>query len=353
MDSDYINMLNDMLDSLVLSDKYDSFVENTESSLLEGYNYLVENESKQSVEVNEEFLVLIATGLAIIGEEWQSRKEWKRSVTIFEKIILIKGLPTVFTRKSGVNFIINDFLNNIFYNLGVCWEHLGDLDKSIIYLEKAIEAKPSDSDALFNLGMFLARKSRFDEAIVQFERFLKFEPEGDGADEVRNTLIQAKVHQALANDSNKYSFIECMKSSIEYLENDNYQEAQIILKICLNTINNDFAQRVYLHYQIATVIARGWKIPPAEIKGRLTQNEIDEIAANLDYVDHFYKYFLKDTEEREQLKGLFQASKEKLRICLTSLNARLASGKGVWATNELNCILMNGFPGYPKEYYLY
>ena len=71
-------------------------------------------------------------------------------------------LSKIFTDDSG-----------IFYNLGITYEKLKDLDKAITAYNKAIELAPEKIDAYYNLGLVFIDKKRYENAIDCFETVLQ------------------------------------------------------------------------------------------------------------------------------------------------------------------------------------
>jgi tetratricopeptide (TPR) repeat protein len=71
------------------------------------------------------------------------------------------------------------------YNLGLALHDKGKFDEAIIEYRKAIELKPDFVDALTNLGNVLVDKGRLDESITEYRKALKLNPN------------QANAHQGL------------------------------------------------------------------------------------------------------------------------------------------------------------
>ncbi len=78
------------------------------------------------------------------------------------------------------------------FNLGTWYNEIGQLDRAVAHLEKALAIDPRDKDALFNLGMFLGKCQRFPEAIAAFERYLVVDATSSAASEIREALFSAR-----------------------------------------------------------------------------------------------------------------------------------------------------------------
>ena len=67
--------------------------------------------------------------------------------------------------------IFNDD-SGIFYNLGITYEKLKDLNKAEDAYKKAIELAPDEVDAFYNLGLVYIDKKRYEEAVECFGHVL-------------------------------------------------------------------------------------------------------------------------------------------------------------------------------------
>lgn len=111
-----------------------------------------------------------------LGWIYQQLKRWNEAIDLMNRALEFSDLP-------------RENLNTLYYNLGVCYEEAGDLTNAVVSLKKAVEFNPNDTDALFNLGMFLARLKRFSDAVNAFEKYLAI----DSTDQrVRMALQQAR-----------------------------------------------------------------------------------------------------------------------------------------------------------------
>ena len=67
-------------------------------------------------------------------------------------------------------------------NLGLALAELGEADQAIRAWQRAVEAEPSLSDALFNLADALQHANRFDEAKPLWAAFLQTDADGEWRD---------------------------------------------------------------------------------------------------------------------------------------------------------------------------
>jgi len=65
----------------------------------------------------------------------------------------------------------------VFFELGVCYEQLGDLEKAIASYQKNMELDPSNADSAYNSGLILFRTGRISEARTAFEAALTLKPD--------------------------------------------------------------------------------------------------------------------------------------------------------------------------------
>ncbi|MGD9346686.1 MAG: sulfatase-like hydrolase/transferase, partial [Candidatus Aminicenantes bacterium] len=79
--------------------------------------------------------------------------------------------------------------HRIYQSMGITYGEIGDLEKSIESLKKAIELRPT-ALAFFNLGVALETTGKTDEAINYLKAYLRTTPEGDTP---RKRMVQEKV----------------------------------------------------------------------------------------------------------------------------------------------------------------
>ena len=75
-------------------------------------------------------------------------------------------------QKAIINFNkairINPYIPDIYYNLGLAYHHIGNLDNAIENYQKAISLKPDYDEAFCNMGMSLNKKGDLVAAIKKF-----------------------------------------------------------------------------------------------------------------------------------------------------------------------------------------
>jgi tetratricopeptide (TPR) repeat protein len=80
-----------------------------------------------------------------------------------------------------------------YFELGVCYRQLGDLEKSLEAYDKHLELDPTNADSAYNSGLILFETNRIDEALVRFERGLAAKPEDA---ELLEMVGRCHIHQA-------------------------------------------------------------------------------------------------------------------------------------------------------------
>jgi tetratricopeptide (TPR) repeat protein len=63
------------------------------------------------------------------------------------------------------------------FNIGIAYEGVGDLDKSLAAFRRAAEIKPSYVNAYYNLGTLFMKMGRYDEAIQSLNRVIELNPQ--------------------------------------------------------------------------------------------------------------------------------------------------------------------------------
>ena len=82
---------------------------------------------------------------------------------------------------------------NVLTDQGVMYRRLGWYDKAVSNFEKASSIDPTHTQCLYNLGIVYSEDLHDNaKAIDAWERFLKINPSGPGADQVRTQLQELK-----------------------------------------------------------------------------------------------------------------------------------------------------------------
>jgi len=304
----------------------------------------------------EERRVELAMDLAELAEAYQQIKEWQSSIEIWQKALEFQNMSESKLLEI-MKAPLKDYLNNTYYNLGLCYEEIGNLEKAVESLNKALVFNPVDLDALFGIGMFSARLKKYSDAINAFKQYLDIDSKSESALKVKQALQQAEKDLELEKETsrikNNYDSLkpeDILEYSFNLFKNGQYQEAIKPLKRCLFHDDLSVTDRIYVHHYLAHALARGWE-PPARFKNMFTKSEINEIAANLDLAAHLYDYFLEDSAAKIKFKRLRDQSKQNLDFCVNMLAGSVEYGWGKWSTPSKLCVLFKDFPGYPEEYY--
>ncbi|GIW21592.1 MAG: hypothetical protein KatS3mg068_0599 [Candidatus Sericytochromatia bacterium] len=93
-----------------------------------------------------------------LGKIYFEKQNIEKSIEYLNKSLLIKNTP------------------DTNYYLGLCYENLGQLDNSIYYLKEAIRLNFSDNNIYYILGNIYFKKSLYQEAIIEYEKFVKNNP---------------------------------------------------------------------------------------------------------------------------------------------------------------------------------
>ena len=102
--------------------------------------------------------------LNIFGSTNLALQNFKRAITNFNKAIkLNSNIPT------------------IYYNLGLAYHHIGNMDDAIVNYKKAIDIKPDYDEALNNMGMSLEEKGDIVGAIDKYNKVIAINPKHAGA----------------------------------------------------------------------------------------------------------------------------------------------------------------------------
>jgi tetratricopeptide (TPR) repeat protein len=268
----------------------------------------------------------------LLGTIYQLKfRDWQKAIGSIEK-----GL------KCNPHEDEANLLNHAYYNLGVCYEELGELRKAIDNLRAAVAIKADDLDALFNLGQFTARIMDYDSSKAAFKQYLEYCPHGEGADAVREILESDPFLSDLSDEEKE---VKAFTIAHNCIKNEQYSDAIFFLKGSLFLKNISLKARMIIHHTLAVAITKEWA-PPST----LTHEEINEMAANLDMAAHIYDYFIKDSTIKAKWEGLRDNAKANLTAAITGFGASYKVGRGQWSTPSTLCAVFNDFEGYPMEY---
>ncbi len=115
--------------------------------------------------------------LAKLGSTYFAARQFQTAQQYYEQSLAIKADPVV--------------LNE----LSFCYYSLGDIDKAIVALNRALKVDPNNAKALFNLGMFQwYGKTDPKAAVTAWERFLEANPNDPRRAQVEQMIARARLH---------------------------------------------------------------------------------------------------------------------------------------------------------------
>ncbi len=119
--------------------------------------------------------------LAKIGRSYLAAQQFQSAEQYYEQSVALKPTPETLNEMSFVDY------------------SLGDVDKAIVTLNRAIKMDPKNSKLLFNLGMFEWHgKSDPKAAIAAWQTMLKVNPKDPKRAQVEQMIAQAKQHLNIA-----------------------------------------------------------------------------------------------------------------------------------------------------------
>jgi cytochrome c-type biogenesis protein CcmH/NrfG len=118
--------------------------------------------------------------LAKIGRSYMAAQQFQSAQQYYEQSIAVKATP--------------DSLNE----LSFVYVKLGDIDKAVAALNRAVTIDPKNPKVLFNLGYFEWKgKADPKAAIAAWEALLKVDPNSPKRAEVEQMMAQAKKHLSI------------------------------------------------------------------------------------------------------------------------------------------------------------
>jgi len=118
--------------------------------------------------------------LVTIAGSYYAAQQFQNAQEYYERAVAIKPDPPVFSRLSS------------------CYYYLGDVDKAIAALNRALKVAPNDANTLFNLGMLEWRgKTDPKAAIAAWEKLLKAHPDVSNRAQVEQLIVRAKQHLSI------------------------------------------------------------------------------------------------------------------------------------------------------------
>ena len=80
----------------------------------------------------------------------------------------------------------------VLYNIGIYFQNSGQVDEAIIYYQKALEIKEDALDVIYQYGLALLAKQNNAAALAEFEKYLKFDPDSERAEQVKGFIAYLK-----------------------------------------------------------------------------------------------------------------------------------------------------------------
>ena len=88
-----------------------------------------------------------------------------------ELIMLCLDLGFERVALSHIKFLLDVFPDdaNLYFNTGICWEKLKNVNNALIAYQKAVELKPDEPDFLYNLALAYEANGDIDNAMDNFK----------------------------------------------------------------------------------------------------------------------------------------------------------------------------------------
>jgi tetratricopeptide (TPR) repeat protein len=170
---------------------------NDESYALRGFIYeFVKDDSQRAWTDFEQALArnpINHSALSGRGTILMEREEWDLAIMDFQKVLSLD----ISTRKKGA----------VFNSLALAYEGKGELQKALANYSLAIEAKPEDSELLFNRATFFNKHGQPDQALADADKAVSINPADSRNYTVRGTAFLAKgqADKAIADYSKAIS----------------------------------------------------------------------------------------------------------------------------------------------------
>lgn len=103
------------------------------------------------------------------GHDCSRSKAWRARAGLIHLVVMVLA--------SCTTALSRDELATEYYNIGTAYFELGELEKSAIYLGRALDLAPELARASYNLARVYVQQRRFDEALALTERLLEASPE--------------------------------------------------------------------------------------------------------------------------------------------------------------------------------
>jgi len=131
----------------------------------------------------------------LIKTDPKNYQAWKQMA---DKLFDI-GEPADSIKAYSTALDLDDSDPNVWTDMGVMYRQVGDFTKALEAFDTAIERGPNHTISRLNRGVVLVYDlQRVDEGIAAWESFLKLQPTGPQADDVRNRIAAVRQQPAPA-----------------------------------------------------------------------------------------------------------------------------------------------------------
>jgi tetratricopeptide (TPR) repeat protein len=153
-------------------------------------------------------LALVGAGLVRLSEFIIPKRPWLQSSLCAGLLLILGGLSwqRTWAYESMETLWTDTLAQNpdcwmAYNNLGPILEQKGQMDKAMIYYQKALEINPNYAEAHNNLGNDLIQMGRVNEALVHFQRAVEIDPNlADAQNSLAHALFQTgHIDEALAH----------------------------------------------------------------------------------------------------------------------------------------------------------
>ncbi len=110
-----------------------------------------------------------------IGNCYSNRGDIDKALEWYKKIDIDKIKDTV-----------------VLYNIGTYFQNNSQFQDAVVYFKKALELKEDFLDSIFQLGLAFIAMGNNGEALVEFEKYLKYDPDSERADQVKGFIEYLK-----------------------------------------------------------------------------------------------------------------------------------------------------------------
>ena len=116
----------------------------------------------------------LQTTLKLNPKNFQARREL---------IMLCLDLGFETAALSHIKYLLKIFPQdaNLYFNMGICYEKLKNIDEAMESYKNAVELKPDEPDFLYNLALIYEQKGKIEEAMQHFKKVIFYKTEDANA----------------------------------------------------------------------------------------------------------------------------------------------------------------------------